>query len=113
MGLGANVRSEYDHENAPLETCIDKEFDHGPGEEFQDFECRKLITRILLVLQIYENQTGHQRGAQKFPIPTWFAMWLANLDRLEATAEAFERDPGPTFIEKSRPQLYKLIEHYT
>lgn len=94
MGFGANVRSEHDHENAPFETCTDKEFDHRPEEEFQDFECRKLITRILLALQIYENQTSHQRGAQKFRYPhgsrcDWqiWIDWRPRLKRLSATQD--------------------------
>lgn len=79
--------------------------DHGPGEEFHDVERRRLITRILLTLRDYEDHMGAQRGVHKFPIPTWFAMWLADLDRLKATVEAVERNPGPTFIEKEIPVI--------
>lgn len=36
-------------------------------------------------------------------------MWLADLDKLQAMAEAYERDPGQAYTEKQATTSYLLI----
>lgn len=81
----------------------------GPNAEFMSLDRRQLITKILIGLREFEAGQGMQRGTYVFPLVTWFSFWLADMDRLQEIALAFQRSPSDAWSLYELDNSYKVL----